>query len=152
MRRIVKQYIAKCNSNLLLSTSGTLLVMPQVRKARYVVAKNLKRLMGGSTTLNTQTKVAERAGVKQRTVGYLLDPETTDMKSPNLETVEKVARAFGLETWHMLIDPDTFGNELSRFLQRPPVPDARLAELGLPPLTDKPRAVRGKHKGKRSLA
>ena len=152
MTPILKQYITKRNNNLLLMGSGTLPGMPNSRKARYAVARNLKRLMEGSAALSTQTRVAERAGVKQRTVGYLLDPETTDMQSPKLDTVEKVARAFGLEAWHMLIDPDTFGSELSRFLQRPPVPDGRLAELGLPPSRNAPQAVRGKEKGKRTPA
>jgi len=117
--------------------------------ARQIVAKNLRRLMEGSTTLNTQDKVGKKAGVKQRTVGYLLDPETTDMKSPKLETVEKVARAFGLEPWVLLADPDTFGKEMAHYLHRPAVPDARLAELGPTPLTDKPPTVRGRKGGRR---
>lgn len=119
--------------------------------ARVIVARNLARLMEGSATLNTQEKVGKKAGVKQRTVGYLLNPNSTDMKSPKLDTVEKVARAFGLEPWVLLADPERFGKELAQFLQRPVTTDARLAELGQPPLTEQPPTVRGKRGRKRSL-
>jgi hypothetical protein len=146
-----KQSIADCNNNPLLACRA--MVWPMAKHdnkltARQIVAANVKRLMQRSA-LNTQDKLGKAAGLKQRTIGYLLDPETTDMKSPKLDTVEKVARAFGLEPWVLLVDPKKFGQELSDFLHRPPVKDSRLRELGEPPLMDTAPAVRGKRGAKR---
>lgn len=139
-------------SNPFLRGYGKLLPMHDRRRsARWIVANNVRRLMEGSATLNTQAKVAVRAGIKQRTVGYLLDPETTDMASPKLDTVEKVARAFELEPWVLLVHPESFGEELGRLMQRPPVPNERLEKLGLQTPTGNPPAVRGKRGKKRSL-
>lgn len=143
-----KQYFATCNSNLLLRASGN--VLPMKVSARQIVAKNLKRLMEESATLDTQAKVAAKSGLTQRAIGYLLNPSTTDMKSPKLDTVEKVARAFQLEPWMLLIDQASFGQELGKVMLRPPVPDKRLDELGSQPPIGKPPAVRGK-RGKKSL-
>lgn len=151
-----KQYFAKRNSNPLLRSAGIVCFMAETGvaklSARVIVARNLARLMEESATLNTQEKVGKKAGVKQRTVGYLLNPNSTDMKSPKLDTVEKVARAFGLEPWVLLADPEKFGKELAQFLQRPVTTEARLAELGREPLPEKPSTVRGGKRGrKRSL-
>lgn len=48
----------------------------------------------------TQKGLADRAGVSQRTISNLLDPEK---HSPTLESVDAVAAAFGLEGWHLII-------------------------------------------------
>lgn len=97
--------------------------MAQVSKsAREIVANNLRSLMKATPDLNTQDKVAKKAGIQQRTVGYLLDPATTDMKSPKLDTVEAVARVFGLEPWILLVEPETFGEQMAKNLQRPAIP------------------------------
>lgn len=145
-----KQSIAECNSNHLLGLPGMLWDMGEDRTtARQLVAKNLARLMAGSPSLNTQEKVGSKAGIKQRTVGYLLNPESADMKSPKLDTVEKVAQAFGLEPWVLLVDPDTFGEELTKMLRRPVTTDDRLEELGMQAPTGKPPTVKGRRGGKK---
>jgi len=138
-----KQSIAKHNSNLLRGSAGILFAMVErvKRTAREIVATNLKRLMDTSLELKTQGKAGKKAGVSQRAVGYLLQPDTGDMKSPKLETVEKVARAFDLEPWQLLIDPETFGQELTTHLQRPKIPNERGARWRSQPITDQPRPV-----------
>lgn len=62
---------------------------------------NLARLMQSDRTLKTQEALAERARVGQRTVSRILRGE----QSPTLKVVEKLAGAFDLEPWQMLV-PD----------------------------------------------
>lgn len=63
----------------------------------------------------SQEDVASRAGVVQRTVGNMMDPLGP---SPKLDSVDKVASAFGLEGWHLivstLIDDLKAGGTISR--------------------------------------
>lgn len=67
-------------------------------KPRLTLAENLHALMRRHEL--TQTALAKRAGVSQRTVSNLLDPEK---HSPTLESVDAVAAAFGLEGWHLIM-------------------------------------------------
>ena len=116
------------------------------KTARELVAINLKRLMAQSARYRTQEAVARAAGVKQNTVSHLLNLKTTAMQAPKLNTVEGVAGVFGLETWQLLIDPDTFGQELGKVMQRQATPDARLEDEGWrprDPTATQPPAVRG---------
>ena len=62
------------------------------------LAINLKILMDHRG--DNQTDLAKRAGVSQKTISNMLNPE--DDKSPNLKKVSLVARAYGLQTWHLL--------------------------------------------------
>lgn len=48
----------------------------------------------------SQTKVGDIAGVSQRTISNMRDPEGP---SPVVENVEAVAAAFGLEGWHLIM-------------------------------------------------
>ena len=52
---------------------------------------------------HTQTELAKKAGISQRTICNICDPENPH--SPTLDKVEAVARAYRLEVWHLLI-PD----------------------------------------------
>lgn len=62
-----------------------------------------------------QEGLAKRAGVSQRTVGNMLNAKGP---SPKLDSVDKVARAFGLEGWHLispvLLDDLKSGGSLGR--------------------------------------
>ena len=74
-------------------------------KTRESLARNLRYLMDHHPTPTgterwSQTAVADKAGIAQRSVGYMLDPQGP---SPKLESVDAVARVFGLEGWHLII-------------------------------------------------
>lgn len=61
---------------------------------------NLRRLMDADPTLGSQPKVARAARIAQRSVGRILAAE----QSPTLDTVYKLAQAFDLEPWQLLIE------------------------------------------------
>lgn len=67
-------------------------------ETRITLAKNLKYLMDRNGW--KQVEMAQKAGVSQRSISNLLHPET---HSPVLETVEAVAKAFGLNLWHLIM-------------------------------------------------
>lgn len=90
---------------------------------RVVLANNLAKLMAQSVDLNTQEKVAKRAAVSQTSVSQMLRPNNPTAKSPKLDQVEKIAGAFGLGTWQLLLDQQTVGKDLADLLMRPPVKD-----------------------------
>lgn len=141
----IQQNFSNRNSNPLLGAGG---IVPDMADstAREIVAKNVKRLMRETPALKTQAALGKAAGLEQRTIGYLVNPIGDGPKSPKLDTVERVAHAFRLEAWMLLIDSETFGDELTRFLQRPAVSDVRLNESGIRAPTAKPAAVRGKRR------
>jgi transcriptional regulator with XRE-family HTH domain len=147
---------AERNSNPLLGRTGTLRGMAkQGRTARQIVAENVRRLMDGSVELDTQDKLADKAGLTQRTISNLLRPETTDMSSPKLDTVESVAHAFGLKPWALLVDPEDFGREMSALLTRPHATDGRLNQAGIRPANKKisqsGKAANPVHKSKAAI-
>jgi transcriptional regulator with XRE-family HTH domain len=86
---------------------------------RKVLADNLKTLMRRTVGLKTQAQVAERSGVAQTTVSNMLRPDTASMTAPKLDNVEKVASAFGLATWQLLIDVGAVGAGIADLLMRP---------------------------------
>lgn len=104
-------------------------LMPRT-PVREVLARNLEALMERRPDLDTQIKVAKKSGISQTSVSQILNPENEQMESPKLNQVEKIARAFGLATWQLLLDPATVGKELAELLMRPAVQDddKRLAE------------------------
>lgn len=91
--------------------------------SRVILAHNLSRLMKSNANLGTQTKLALKAGIAQTSVSNMLRPSTTAMKSPKLDQVEKVARAFGLSTWQLLVDPNLMAQEVADSLMRPAIQD-----------------------------
>lgn len=61
-------------------------------------AKNLRILMKHHD--DTQMTLSNRSGVSQKTISNMLNPG--DDNSPNLANVELIAKAYKLQTWHML--------------------------------------------------
>lgn len=77
--------------------------------ALTILADNLERLRAKHLSLNTQSAIGREAKVDQKTVGRILNKA----HEPQINIVAKLAKAFGLEPWQMLVpglDP-----------QRPPV-------------------------------
>jgi len=90
---------------------------------REILAQNLGALMKKRLDLSTQQKLGKRAGIAQTSVSNMLRPDSEAMKSPKLDQVEKVARAFGLAVWQVLLDPKTVGKEMADMLMRPAIQD-----------------------------
>lgn len=95
---------------------------------RQVLADNLRMLMKRDPALNTQEKLAQRAKIAQTSVSQLLRPGNDAAKSPTLSQVEKVANAFGLATWQILLDPKTVGEGMADLLMRPAPTDKTVRE------------------------
>lgn len=72
-----------------------------VSAAFEIVAKNLDSLRSSHKTLKSQAAIAEAAKVDQKTVGRILNKTN----EPSLEVLAKIAKAFGLAPWQMLV-PD----------------------------------------------
>lgn len=73
-----------------------------------VLAENMADLMARTPDLSTQARLASKSGVDQKTISNYLNPgQRLENKSgrpgsAKLAEVEKIAAAFGLETWELL--------------------------------------------------
>lgn len=56
--------------------------------------------MGTKDGPRTQSELFRKSGVAQATIGRILSPEGVDA---GIETVDKIARAYGLEGWQLLV-------------------------------------------------
>lgn len=70
------------------------------KNSKIILAQNLDLLMGIDGY--TQTSLAKKSGVNQKTIGNMLNPETTK-NGPTLSNISAVAKVFNLETWHLLV-------------------------------------------------
>jgi transcriptional regulator with XRE-family HTH domain len=61
-------------------------------------ARNLQILMDYHK--DTQKSLSDRSGVSQKTISNMLNPG--DSSSPNLANVALIAKAYKLQTWHLL--------------------------------------------------
>jgi transcriptional regulator with XRE-family HTH domain len=73
-----------------------LLLMKNLHTAERV-AENIKLLMSASGM--TVKEVSKKSGVPERTIYSYLKLERT----PNVDTTEDIAQAFGLSGWHLLM-------------------------------------------------
>lgn len=64
---------------------------------RESLAHNVRLLMDKAGF--DQADLAKRAGVSQKTISNLVNART----APTLDNVERVARAFGLTAWHLIM-------------------------------------------------
>lgn len=74
-------------------------------KPKAVLRRNLQALMdkakeAGNTQLSSQIQLGKKAGVGQATIGRILSQQGEDS---GIETVHKLAQAFGLEGWQLLV-------------------------------------------------
>lgn len=79
---------------------------------KHDLATNLARLMRVSEDLRTQMALAKRSGVAQTTISNYLRPSSYE-GAPQLDKIESLAKAFGLEAWH-LIHPTMGDREFNR--------------------------------------
>lgn len=98
-----------------------------VKSARQVLADNLREWMGRHPDLNNRPKLALRAGVSERTIGYMQQP---DKGNPTIDSIEAVAKAFSKPAWHLLIDSPHMEKYLllDKILNTTAVPDAALGD------------------------
>lgn len=77
--------------------------MPSRPSTRETIARNLRMLMESSNPPLNQVELAKRAGVAQKSVSNMLDPSRPGVSAGTLDKLERVAAAFGLTAWHLLI-------------------------------------------------
>jgi transcriptional regulator with XRE-family HTH domain len=91
-------------------------------ESQAALAANVRRLM--SEHALTETALAKRAGLSQKLINNTLHSRSVS----KLDTVEKLARPFGLKAWHLLIPDVDFhsanngqlGDLVSRFHELTP--------------------------------
>lgn len=66
---------------------------------RETVAANLQRLMEDHVELRTQSALARRSKVPQRTIGRIVNKEVT----ASLDVLEALAKPFDLQPWQLLV-------------------------------------------------
>jgi transcriptional regulator with XRE-family HTH domain len=71
--------------------------MDERTATKTVLARNLRYLMGDRGW--DQVDLAKKSGVSQKTVSNILG----EIKVPTLDTVDKLASAFGLNLWHLIL-------------------------------------------------
>lgn len=67
---------------------------------RAVLAMNLKALMASKHGPRSQSELRRKSGVAQATIGRIL---SDGGENARIETVEKLARAYGLDGWQLMI-------------------------------------------------
>lgn len=87
------------SSNLSLGARASMALMTYDLK--NVLAVNLEHLMERSADLKSQAALGRRAKVAQTTVGNYLHPESY-VGYPTMKNIDKLAKAFGLNAWHLL--------------------------------------------------
>lgn len=66
---------------------------------RQVVAANLARLMKATPSLDTNTKLFNRAGIPVATISRILNGKT----ACTIDMLDRIAPAFNLEPWQLLV-------------------------------------------------
>lgn len=67
---------------------------------RAVLQQNLKALMLTTGGPQTQGELHRKSGVAQATIGRIL---TRDGENARIETVDRIAKAYGLEGWQLMV-------------------------------------------------
>ena len=83
------------------TNSGALAPLWDMDDLREILARNLSGLMAKSVDMRSQSALARRARVAQKTISNYLDASSYK-GAPSLGKVEKIARAFGIETWQLI--------------------------------------------------
>lgn len=68
-------------------------------KPRLVLSQNLKALLTSKHGPSTQSELKRQSGLAQSTIGRALSGET----AATVDTVEQIAKAYGLEAWQLLV-------------------------------------------------
>ena len=68
-------------------------------KIRAVLSQNLKALLSSKSGPTTEIALGKKSGVAQATIGRIKRQEV----AATIETVEQIAKAYGLEAWQLLV-------------------------------------------------
>lgn len=90
-----------------------ILFMPKT--THEIIADNVKRLMGYHNEM-TQTLLAKKAGISQRTISNIINPGSVG--SITTETIEKLANFFDLEPYHLMIKDLPIEELLSKRIEK----------------------------------
>lgn len=82
---------------MVLLAAFTISVMEKRLPTKTILAANLRYLMKDREW--DQTDLGKKSGVSQKTVSNILN----EQKVPGLDTVDKLAGAFGLNLWHLIL-------------------------------------------------
>lgn len=88
------------------------------RSITRILADNLKRLMDEHPDVRgNESALSRRSKVPQTVIGYMLSPDTRaptkkGLSSPKLDSIDRVARALGVQAWQ-LIYPDPTSRPVS---------------------------------------
>lgn len=66
---------------------------------KRIIAINIKALMDITPALDTQEKLSKKTGIGQATISRTINAIT----APNSNLIEKVAKAFRVEPWQLLV-------------------------------------------------
>jgi len=98
--------------------------MPENANINDVLARNLKAIME-EKGFQSQAKLAEKAGVDQKTISNYLNPAQRleggtagKPRSAKLAEVESIANALGVEVWELLQPLETAERELFRTIRK----------------------------------
>lgn len=69
------------------------------KTASQILAANLVALRDADPVLTSQGKIGAKSGMNQRTVGRIINME----HEPTFAQLTKLAKAFGLQPWQMLV-------------------------------------------------
>lgn len=89
---------------------------------RHTLAERIRELMDARVTLDTQVKLAEKSGVGQSTIQRILAQEA----SATVDTVEAIAKAFGVAPVVLLSDSHRDEHLLSLWCQLNDTDKARM--------------------------
>lgn len=67
---------------------------------QLMLAVNISRLLASHKDINNQTKLAKKSGISQPTISRILSQELV----ASIDTVQRLANAFGLAAWQLLVD------------------------------------------------
>lgn len=78
---------------------GFLIEHSCVMNAREVLAANFKKLRDATPSLNAPKDIVAAGAATNGTIGRI----TKKQSGPSIDTIEQLARAYGLEAWQMLV-------------------------------------------------
>jgi transcriptional regulator with XRE-family HTH domain len=118
-----RQFIAVLSSSKLPRPEFMLLNME--KSAKILLSAHLKLLMASHPALSDRKALSARTGVSERTIGYMLQPDTGN---PTLASIESVAKAYGLRAWELLIDRESEKERLMAKIFGTAIPDEKLGK------------------------
>ncbi len=95
------------------------------KTVRQTLAANIQTRIDGHKTITSQNDLAKRSGVAQSYLSRVMRKES----AITVDRLAKIAKAFGCETWELLVDSEKIRRmAIERVLSGPAVPDDRVEQ------------------------